>query len=131
MGLSTSFDRRAQRAAVGPLRDRLVQPATLRAYTLAVCWFFELVRDQRFDLGAEVWEFDDVLGDVIELAWETGEPRNLVGNLLSGLEHFVNALRGRLRGAGRLWRVWGDHEVQQWSRAWLMTVSCAQRSFSL
>ncbi len=111
VGLSASADRRAQRAAVGPLRNRLVQPATLRAYTLAVVWFFELVRVQQLDLGAEVWDFDDVLGDTIEFAWETGEPRNLIGNLLSGLEHFVNALRGKLRGAWRLWRVWGDHEV--------------------
>ncbi len=111
VGVSSATDRVAQRAAVGPLRDRLVQPATLRAYRAACTWFFTLVGLHGMELGQETWEFDELLGDCIELAWETGLPRNLIGNLLSGLEHFVNGLRGQLRGSWRLWRVWGAHEV--------------------
>jgi len=97
----------AERKRVGALRSCLVQPATLRAYTAACKWFFEL----GLDYGDEVWELDAAIGDAIELAWDTGLSRALVGNLLSGMEHFVNPLRGQFKESWRLWKVWGQREV--------------------
>jgi len=60
------------------------------------------------DLGEEVWQLDELLGEAIEFAWETGEQRGLAGNLLSGLEFFCPVLRGQLRYSWKLWRVWGN-----------------------
>ena len=103
--------RRAQRARVGPLRGCLVRPATLEGYRRACRWFFVQMAVWKVAVASEVWEFDEQIGDAIEFAWETGLSRAHVGNLLSGLEHYVNALRGNLRGSWRLWRVWGEQEV--------------------
>ena len=35
----------------------------------------------------------------------------MIGNLLSDLQHHVSSLRGSLRGAWKLWRVWCDSEL--------------------
>jgi len=84
-----------------------VQPATLRAYTAACQWFFSL----GWNYGDEIWELDAAVSDAIELAWDSGLSRALVGNLLSGMEHFVNPLRGQFKESWRLWKVWGQREV--------------------
>ena len=107
VAVASSTLRLAERKRVGSLRSCLVQPATLRAYTAACKWFFEL----QLDYGDEIWELDAAVGDAIELAWDTGLSRALVGNLLSGLEHFVNPLRGQFKESWRLWKVWGQREV--------------------
>jgi len=79
----------------------------LRAYTVACAWFFSL----GIDYGDDEWDVDGAVGDAIELAWDTGLSRALAGNLICGLEHFVNPLRGKLKESWRLWKVWGQREV--------------------
>ena len=96
-----------ERQRVGSLRSCLVQPATLRAYRAACTWFFVL----GIDYGEEIWELDMAISDAIELAWDTGLSRALIGNLLSGMEHFINPLRGQFKESWRLWKVWGQREV--------------------
>ena len=104
---AASAVRLSERRKVGRLRSTLVQPATLRAYTTACVWFFML----GIDYGDDVWDLDAAVGDAIELAWDSGLSRALVGNLICGLEHFVNPLRGKLKESWRLWKVWGQREV--------------------
>ena len=99
-----------QRHAVGPLRPKLVKPKTLSLYAAACQWFFHLLRVQQIPLPS-LGEFDDLVSEVIEYAWDAGLGRNLVGNLLSGLEHRVSTLNSQLRGSWRLWRVWGETET--------------------
>ena len=54
---------------------------------------------------------DATISGAIEFAWETGEGRNLIGNLLSGLEHHCTFLKGSLEQSWRLWRVWGKYSA--------------------
>jgi len=96
-----------ERQKVGRLRSTLIKAATLRAYTSACAWFFML----GIDYGDDEWDLDSAVGDAIELAWDSGLSRALVGNLICGLEHFVNPLRGKLKESWRLWKVWGQREV--------------------
>ena len=96
-----------ERQKVGRLRATLVRPATLRAYTTACIWFFGL----GIDYGEDEWDIDAAIGDAIELAWDSGLSRAMIGNLICGLEHFVNPLRGKLKESWRLWKVWGQREV--------------------
>ena len=56
-------------------------------------------------------ELDSIVCEAIESAWDVGEPRALIGNLLSGLPHNVNAIRGKLQGSWRLWKKWGELEI--------------------
>ena len=111
LGLRTTAQRKLERGKLGSLRSCLVLPSTLRAYTAACIWFFGFVVAMGLDLGDEVWELDIVVGDAIEYAWDTGLSRALIGNVLSGLEHFVNPLRGQLKESWRLWKLWGQKEV--------------------
>jgi len=85
-----------------------VRPQTLVRYREACRWFFVLMATWRVELGDDWWQLDDALVEAIEYGWETGESRNLVGNLLSGLEHYCSFLRGNLKQSWRLWRVWGN-----------------------
>ena len=98
-----------ERQAVGRLSSRLVRPQTLKNYTEACRWFFALVAMWQVDLGDDWWQLDDVIVEAIEYAWETGKSRNLVGNLLSGMEHYCSFLRQQLKQSWRLWRVWGSY----------------------
>ena len=43
--------------------------------------------------------------------WETGESRTLCGNLLSSIPYHSRALTGRLKGAWRLYQLWGQKEI--------------------
>ena len=54
---------------------------------------------------------DDMLQRWIEDLWETGETKNLPNDAISGLQHFIPALRGQLRGAARFLSAWGRHEL--------------------
>ena len=100
-----------QRRLVGRLSLRLVKPRTLAYYNKACAWFFTLLQVWKASIGSDFWELDEVICDVTEFAWETGENRGLIGNLLSGLEHHCPFLRGNLKCAWRLWRVWGNSEI--------------------
>ena len=110
-GLTSLALRQTERAALGTLKSRLVKPRTELVYRRSCEWFFALCASMEIFYDMPIVEFDDLVGEAIEFAWESGEGRNVVGNLLSGLEHFVPALKGRLRYSWRLWRVWGDSEV--------------------
>ena len=62
-------------------------------------------------MGDDISSLEEIICDVIEFAWETGDHRGRVGNLLSGLEHHCILLRGNLRSCWRLWRVCGNSEI--------------------
>ena len=66
-------------------------------------------------------EFDEQLCMCVDMAWEEGEPRGLVADLLSGLADRVPSLRGRLSGAWRLYSAWGRLEMPM--RAWPLSPS--------
>ena len=103
--------RRLARRQIGRLADTLVKPRTAKAYDAAVSWFFVWLVQMSLGLPASVWEFDLVVCEAIEAAWQDGDNRDLVGNLLSGLSHKVPSLRGCLKGSWRLWNAWGRHEL--------------------
>ena len=109
--VSSRLARTQFRQKLGTLRSKLVRPQTLRVYNASLRWFFMLLREAHIEFATALPDLDDLVCDAIELAWSSGLGRNLCGNLLSGLEHWINSLRGNLRGSWRLWRVWGENEV--------------------
>ena len=100
----------ALRKKHGKLKNSLVQPYTLVRYRLAVRWFFEWITRNGFEIPSHTVDFDDVVCEAIEGAWAEGEPRGLMGNVLSGLEFEVQSLRGQLRASWKLFRHWGVRE---------------------
>ena len=102
--------RAAQRASLGPLNNLLVLPRTLRLYENAVALFFAFMSAFGFSMPSDVCDFDDVVSDYIEHEWESGEQRNNVGRVLSGLQHFVPGLKGHLKLSWRLFQKWSYQE---------------------
>ena len=109
-------ERRFLRAGVGSLQDSVVAPATLNRYSAACSWMFWLVRVLNLDLPVSGHHMDQLMVTCIECAWSEGEARALVGDLLSGLSHFIPSLRGMLAGSWRLHAAWGRLEMP--ARAW-------------
>ena len=111
MARLTKQQRRIERRKIGRLHDRVVTPQTLVRYRAAVFKFFAWVRSLGSQLPATWVGFDLLVSRFIEEAWQDGEPRALIGNLLSGLKFFVPPLKGRLSGGWRLHTAWGKHEL--------------------
>ena len=111
LNVKSRHDRVSQRKVIGSLKDSLIKPLTLRLYTQACAVFFDLIVSLNWILPSEMWDFDLLMCECIELWWSEGEPRALVGNVLSGVEHFCPPVRGNLRGSWRLWRAWGANEL--------------------
>ena len=97
--VSSRLARTQFRQKLGTLRSKLVRPQTLRVYNASLRWFFMLLREAHIEFATALPDLDDLVCDAIELAWSSGLGRNLCGNLLSGLEHWINSLRGNLRGS--------------------------------
>ena len=111
--LSTAslLERAAVRRAVGKLRTRVIQKATLKRYKQALCWLFLCFSLGQIAVPKSEWEMDAQVGAFIDMAWQEGEPRNLVGDMLSGLSYFIPPLRGKLGGSWRLYDAWGRSEL--------------------
>ena len=68
-------------------------------------------RSDGYTLAETTFEFDLQLIEYVEAEWHEGGTRSNIGNLLSGLHHFVPPLRGMLRGSWRLHTAWGKQEM--------------------
>jgi len=108
---SLKVRRRKERFKKGTLKGTLVQPYTLIRYRRAVSWFFQWMNSEGIPVPIKTGDFDAVVMEAIEFAWSEGEPRGLVGNMLSGLEYEVDGLRTNLRGSWKLWKHWGTQEL--------------------
>ena len=93
------------------LRSQLVMPYTQKLYHEACIWFFNYLDLEGIEVPASFLELDDIVCAAVDFAWGEGEPRALVGNLLSAIELWFPATHGHLKGGWKLWRKWGDKEL--------------------
>ncbi|CAK0864466.1 unnamed protein product [Prorocentrum cordatum] len=101
----------AERQPRGRLRDQLVSPRTLDRYKLAVRAFFNFLRESKRGLPTSLVALDQFLEFYIEALWELGDSKAMAGDLLSGLGHFLPAVRRHMSGAWRLHKAWGRAEL--------------------
>ncbi len=98
------------RRDLGRLCDRVVKPATIKRYRIHVGAFFTWVSHSGRRIPAAVLKFDTQLCAYAECLWEEGDQKSVLANVLSGLAHFVPALRGHLPGPWRLYHAWSKSE---------------------
>ena len=101
----------AERQILGRLRDLLVSPRTLDRYKLAVRTYLRFLGESRHRLPTSMDALDRSLEVYIESLWELGESKSLASDLLSGLGHFLPAVRRHMSGAWRLHGAWGRAEL--------------------
>ena len=100
-------DRASARSQLGRLSERVVAWTTRQRYEKTCQWFFLWLRHWQHQLPADAHDLDDLVAQAIDQAWEEGEIRNLIGDLLSGLALFIPKLKGQLNFSWRLWAAWG------------------------
>ena len=93
------------------LQSQLIQPYTQKLYKEACTWFFNYLHVEGMEIPASFLELDDIVCTAVDFAWGEGEPRALIGNLLSALELWFPATNGHLKGGWKLWRKWCDKEL--------------------
>ena len=111
LSLASPAQRIVERAKIGNLRHALIQPATLVKYRTALAYFFHYLAAGGLELPSCLDDLDDIVCDCVEYMWETGETRTLCGNLMSSIPYHSRALTGRLKGAWRLYQLWGQKEI--------------------
>ena len=107
----TKAQRAASRQPVGKLSDRLLSAQAQKRYDSACGTFFSWVRATQRTLPSEVHIFDSLVMEYIDAAWEEGESKGHVGDLLSGLSYFVPGLKRQLNGGWRMFTAWSRHEL--------------------
>ena len=107
----TRGQRIAERQQKGRLRDNLVSPRTLGRYRLAVRAYLHFLKGTNSTLPSSLVALDQSLEFYIESLWELGESKSMAGDLLSGLGHFLPAVRRHMVGAWRLHGAWGRAEL--------------------
>ena len=103
--------RRQARAQLGALQNQIVARATLLRYEKAVGAFYSWLDVIGRGLPDEPAELDDLACRRIEELWQEGDAKAFAGDLLSGLSHFIAAMKGRLPAAWRLFSAWGRAEL--------------------
>ena len=107
----TKAQRAASRQPVGKLSDRLLSAQARKRYDSACGTFFSWVRATQRSLPSEVHIFESLVMEYIDAAWEEGESKGHVGDLLSGLSYFVPGLKRQLNGSWRMFTAWSRHEL--------------------
>ena len=105
--------RKRQRHGSGKLSDQVVSSKQAVIYHRLVRHFFMWLQAMQFQIGSSVTDFDLQVVSFIEYEWHEGGSRSDIGCLLSGLHHFIPALRGSLRGSWCLHTAWGKIEMPQ------------------
>jgi len=96
---------------LGKLSDRVISAKGVTVYQTALKMFFQWLVSMQMVVALTTFDFDLQVVEFVEAEWSEGGTRAHIGNLLSGLHHFVPALRGCLKGSWRLHAAWGRQEM--------------------
>jgi len=80
-------------------------------YTKAVDSFFVWMDERGITMPNDPDSLDTLVSERIEDLWQEGDAKAQAGDVLSGLSHFVETVRGKLPGAWRLFTAWGKAEL--------------------
>ena len=107
LGLRGKAQRKQERKQLGRLSGLVISALGRKHYEVAIAVIFVWLAIDVMRLASQVPTFDLVVCAFIDMCWEEGDTRMVVGYLLSGLQLKVPALRGTLRGGWRLRAAWG------------------------
>ena len=108
---TTRHQRVALRRLVGPLQLALVKPKTQELYNFSLALWGLWRLGERLPWPEDEDGLDDELSLFAEAAWQEGETKATVDNLISGIKLVEPRLQFKLRGVLRLMRAWKKKEV--------------------
>ena len=104
-GRATQAQRRAARQDI-VLADVGITAATLERYYTAVARMAPILDSVCTETG-----LDDAIAEWVQNEFEDGTPLYLVGDALSGLQHFQPVFKRKLTASWRLYSIWRRYEV--------------------
>ena len=104
-------ERRAERKLLGALRSQVVSPKTESRYLEHVSRFLQFLKDHGKSYPRHFTSLDLELSTFIEHLWEEGDPKSWASDVLSGLGHFIPAVKPHLIGSWRLHSAWSRAEL--------------------
>jgi hypothetical protein len=114
--------RQTARRTLGPLSHLIIAPNTSKRYRNALLSFFLWIARMSLEVPCCMIEIDMLVSQFVDTCWQEGEPRSLIGDLLSGFSHFVPSSKRQLNGSWRLHAAWGRHELPERALAISSTV---------
>ena len=104
-GRATQTQRRVARQDI-ILADVGITSSTLDRYYTAVTRLAPVLARPCTEL-----ELDEAIAEWVQFEFEDGSPLYLVGDALSGLQHFLPCLKRKLTASWRLYSIWRRYEV--------------------
>ena len=104
-------ERRIERSALGTLRSQVVAKSTECRYFTAVSRFLAFLIAHRKPYPQTFLRLDQLVVEFLEELWEDGEPKGYASDALSGLGHFIPAVKPHLLASWRLHAAWTRAEL--------------------
>ena len=111
LGARGKAARKTERAKLGKLGDNLVLNSTLLRYNKALIALFDFSAMTYQRKPQNNYELDLFMCAFIENLWESGDPRQIALDVVSGMAHHLEHVRSSMRGARRLYTAWGKKEL--------------------
>ena len=111
LGAKLSWERKAERKALGALRSQVVAPKTESRYLVAVSRFLTFLLSHSKPYPTNFFSLDREGSCFIEELWEDGDPKAYASDTLSGLGHFIPSVKPHLISSWRLHAAWGRSEL--------------------
>ena len=111
LATGSQHQRKVARRKLGKLSATVVKSQTVLNYRKATRLFFLYLVQFGLALGASLVEFDEQICSYIDYVWQNGDSKEIVSNLLCGLQHFVPGVKNHLQGSWRLVNAWGKLEM--------------------
>jgi hypothetical protein len=107
----TIRERAEARREIGRLRDQRLRPTTLLRYCNCITLFINWLEQGGTLMPKQPEQWDAGIADYAEHLWETGLGIQFLGDLLSGLPHFMPRLRGCFKESWKIYGTWKTLEL--------------------
>ena len=107
----TIHERSQARREIGRLKDQRLRPTTLLRYCNCITLFINWLEQGSTLIPGQPEQWDACISDYAEHLWEAGQGMQFLGDLLSGLPHFMPRLRGCLKESWKIHGTWKTLEL--------------------
>jgi len=104
-------ERKEARRVLGRLQDGLIQERTRKRYFAAVETFTNFLATHQLRNATSADGLDALVSLFINDLWENGESKGIANDVISGLGHYMPAVKRSLVGSRRLLACWGRLEL--------------------
>ena len=107
----TKQERANHRQQLGSLRSLTVSAITRQRYSQSLAKFRLFLSHNHLEIPRARRDMDLLVCEYLEFLWGEGEGRATANTFVAALQDYQPSLKGELKGAWRLLKVWASHEL--------------------